>query len=101
MFGALSCWFMKRGKYEENNLNTLLYGIKNIIDPSPIRRIIFGRKHLTHMHGPTTTVGTKRLFNSLPSDKILNRSKFKVVADEKMVVTQRLKFVLGRTENIV
>ena len=42
------------------------------------------------------------VFNSLPNDTILNQSKiFKVVADEKIKVTQRLKFVLGRIENIV
>ena len=33
--------------------------------------------------------------------KILKQSKFKVVADDKIIVTQRLKFVLGRIENIV
>ena len=39
-------------------------------------------------------------FNSFPKDKILKQSRFKVVADDKIIVTQRLKFVLGRIENI-
>ena len=37
----------------------------------------------------------------LPNDKILDWSKFKAFADDKMIVTQKLKFVLGRIENIV
>ena len=41
------------------------------------------------------------MINSLPNYKILNLSKFKAVADNKIIVTQKLKFVLGRIENIV
>ena len=33
--------------------------------------------------------------NSLPDDKILDWSKFKAFADEKLIVTENLKFVLG------
>ena len=40
-------------------------------------------------------------FNSLPNDKILDWSKFKSLADDKINVTQNLKFVLGRIENIL
>ena len=39
--------------------------------------------------------------NSLPNDKILNWSKLKAFADDKINVTVKLKFVLGRVENIV
>ena len=39
--------------------------------------------------------------NSLPDDKILDLSKFKAFADDKIIVTQKLKFTLGRIENIV
>ena len=35
----------------------------------------------------------------LPNDKILNLPKFKAVADDTIIVTQKLKFVLGRIEN--
>ena len=41
------------------------------------------------------------LVNSLPSDNILNQSKFKAFADDNINVTQKLKFVLEKTENIV
>ena len=44
---------------------------------------------------------TSRVFNSLPNDKILDWSKFKAFADDKMNVTKELKFVSGREENIV
>ena len=40
------------------------------------------------------------MFKSLPNDKILDWSKFKAFADDKIIVTQKLKFVLGRVENI-
>ena len=38
---------------------------------------------------------------SLPNNKILDWSKLKASADNKMNVTENLKFVLGRVENIV
>ena len=40
-------------------------------------------------------------FNSVPNDKILDWSKLKAFADNKINVTEKLKFVLGRVENIV
>ena len=40
-------------------------------------------------------------FNSLPNDKILELSKLKVCANDKISVTEKLQFVLGRIENIV
>ena len=39
--------------------------------------------------------------NSLPKNKILDWSKLKAFADDKINVTKELKFVLGRVENIV
>ena len=41
------------------------------------------------------------LFNSLPNDKIIACSKFKSLADDKIDMTQNLKFVLERVENIL
>ena len=40
-------------------------------------------------------------FNSLPNDKILDWSKLKALADNKIKVTEILKIILGRVENIV
>ena len=40
-------------------------------------------------------------FNSLPHKKILLWSKLKAFADDKIKVTGKLKFVLGRVENTV
>ena len=40
-------------------------------------------------------------FNCLPNDKILNLSKFKAFAGDKIIMTQKLNIVLGRVENIV
>ena len=40
-------------------------------------------------------------FNSLPNVKILDRSKLKAFAEDKINVTEILKFVLERVENIV
>ena len=39
--------------------------------------------------------------NTLPNDKILDWSKLKTFADEKINVTQYLNFVFGRVENNV
>ena len=56
--------------------------------------------HLELFHTSSGSVFIYHL-NSLPNDKTLNQFKFKVVANDKIIVTQRLKFVLGRIENIV
>ena len=45
-------------------------------------------------------VGWERV-NSLPNNKILDMSKLKVFADDKINVTQKLKLAFGRVENIV
>ena len=41
------------------------------------------------------------ILNSLQNDKISDQSKFKAFADDKINLTQKLKFVKGREENIV
>ena len=43
----------------------------------------------------------KLAFNSLPKNKILDQSKFKAFASDKINVTKTLKFVSGRVENVV
>ena len=40
-------------------------------------------------------------FNSLPNNKILDKSELKGFADDKIILTEKLKYVLGRVENIV
>ena len=40
-------------------------------------------------------------FNSLPNDKILDLSKLKAFSDDNLNVYQKLKFALGRVEDIV
>ena len=40
-------------------------------------------------------------FIFLPNDKILDRSNLKAFAEDEINVTEKLKFVLGRAENIV
>ena len=40
-------------------------------------------------------------YNSLTNDKILDWSKLKPFADDKRFVTEKLKFVLERVENMV
>ena len=46
-------------------------------------------------------ISTYYFFNSLPNDKILDLSEFKAFANDKIILTQKLKFVSGRVENIV
>ena len=40
-------------------------------------------------------------FNSLPNNKFLNWSKLKAFADNKLNLAEKMKFVLGRVENLV
>ena len=42
----------------------------------------------------------KDMLNSFPNNKISDRSKLKAFADDKIDVTENLKFILGRVENI-
>ena len=39
--------------------------------------------------------------NSLPNDKVLDWSKLKTFADDKLYLAKKLKFVMGRVGNIV
>ena len=48
-----------------------------------------------------TTLQASWVFNSLPNDKIVDLSKLKAIADDKLDVTQKLRFALERVENIV
>ena len=40
------------------------------------------------------------MFNPIPNDKILTLYKFKAFTKDKINVTEKLKFDLGRVENI-
>ena len=42
-----------------------------------------------------------RLFKSLPNDNILDWSKLKAFADDKIILNEKLEFVLEIIENIV
>ena len=42
---------------------------------------------------------TQTYLNASQNDKVLDWSKFKALADDKINVTENLKFVLGRVEN--
>ena len=51
---------------------------------------------------PNDTVpGTLNRINYLPNNKIVDWSNLKAFADDKICVTEKLKFVLGRVENIM
>ena len=45
-------------------------------------------------------VTRQTIFELLPNNNILDLSKLKALADDKINVTQKLKFDLGRVENI-
>ena len=49
----------------------------------------------------STSSKTNSTNNSLPNDKILDMSKLKAFADDKINATQKFIFVLRRVENIV
>ena len=41
------------------------------------------------------------MFNSLQNDKTLDKSKLKAFTEGKINLTEKLKFILGKVENIV
>ena len=57
------------------------------------------KKYVTYYQNASVKILLER---TLPSNKILEWSKFEsTIADNKMKVTENLKLVLGREENIV
>ena len=51
--------------------------------------------------GVSKSVVVWELINSLPDDQVLDWSNLKAFADDKLKVTEKLKFVLRRIENII
>ena len=45
--------------------------------------------------------GIMGLIYSLPNNKIVDWSNLRAFADDKIYVTEKMKFVLGRVENIL
>ena len=60
-----------------------------------------GRFHLTAYHEICVRNPVQIPSLSLPNDKILRFSKLKAYADDKIILTQKLKFVLGSEVNVV
>ena len=59
------------------------------------------RKPLLPEHGSYIQIDDKESVNSLPIYKILDWSKLKAFADDKITVLKKMIFVLDRVENIV
>ena len=47
------------------------------------------------------TTTRAKFLNSLPNDNLVDLFKLKAFADDKINVSEQLKFLLGRVENIV
>ena len=63
---------------------------------------MFGRCKLSLIMGQVIPDGSVLpALNPLPNVKFLDRSKLKSLADDRISVTEKLKFVLGRVENIM
>ena len=61
----------------------------------------FGKRVINHSQYHINVLVKQRGANSLPNDKILDWSKLKAFADDKINVKEKFKFGLGRVENIV
>ena len=57
--------------------------------------------HILSIWEESTILSPGKEFNSLSNHKILDRSKLKAFADDKINVTKEFKFVFGREENNV
>ena len=88
---------------DSENLNQTAYRIKSglVSVLSFISRYSDKNSFETEIHGPMALCWNFHLTLTLPKDKNLDLSKPKAYADNKIDVTQNLKFVLGRIENIV
>ena len=53
------------------------------------------------LHFLQNSIGNLSLGRFVPNNKILTLTKLKTYADDKIIVTEKLKFVLGKVENIV
>ena len=60
-----------------------------------VSRILFPFQQSIHL------LSFIKVVNTLPNDKILDSSKLKAFADDKINVNENLKFGLRRVENIV
>ena len=62
----------------------------------------FNQREISHRHHEVELwfFHNALCINPLPNDKILDWSKFKVFADVKINVNQKLKFTMGRVEHI-
>ena len=60
-----------------------------------------GNKHFLSSNNVFRRQRTTAQLQYLPNDKVLNRSKLKAFADDKINVNEVLKISFGRVENIV
>ena len=60
-----------------------------------------GDLHLHSLQRKFMIVKDRVRVDSLPNNKIIDCSKLRAFADGKIYVTEKLKFVIGRVENIV
>ena len=69
--------------------------------PAPIRGLMVTLETaFTPLPSSDYCFGDCKVVNALPNDNILDKSKFKAFADDKMNMVEQLKFVFGRVENI-
>ena len=80
---------------------SIIFTFFNIIKDSLLRNVKKKRWIVGLFWNELICVKRHETFNSLPNDNMLDKSKLKGFASDKINVTVKSKFVLGRVENIV
>ena len=80
--------------------DTGLPGFSYFLPHHPVRSIS-GHFEIRIYYSEFDLLSYLKLINPLLKDKILDRSKFKALADNKINVTKKMKFNLGMVENIL
>ena len=84
-------------KYTQKKLTIVHYQNLRLVS---VPNIEYFHKN-NNLENKTAKQNILHVVNSLPNDKILDESKSKELADDKINAIQKLKFVLRRVENIV
>ena len=66
-----------------------------------LEKVVYSSKNSMKMCEQERSIMTGIILNSLPKDIFLGWSKMKALSDVKINVTEELKLVLGKLENIM
>ena len=84
-------------------INTIFVLTPDVYNVVYLPKLVYSTEHnhIDKLPWPDAVVEIILCHFSLPNNKILDLSKLKIFAEDKMNVSEKLKFVFGRIGNIV